>query len=292
MGEGRWLWPAETAAAVSLPLGSERAFLAIQRSCSLLQPSISIFFPPRSSAQTPAQNSRTHRLRALVEQHKLAHFCAHKARKLKLMGSLGFPSLSLKSNWYCRVLLLCNYLKIVRGKQRSDNRCLAPFKSPQWKLNATILVCCSWELALLEGTTVSLKHIGHKQMHVSFVKALIKSLSLPFMWVCCCWDRGESSRSCFILIHTGSLAAWARGHCPCIHVRARDRDRSHRQGWKAPPSHKRSRLSPVGCRERRLQKCNRKAGIVFSERLSVSQACSVPQISHISGNVSVENGCP
>lgn len=136
-----------------------------------------------------------------------------------------------------------------------------------------------WELALLEGAAVSLKHIRHKQMHVSFVQALIKSSSRPFMWVLLLGPEWKQPWLLYPRPHR-VLAAWARGRCPCIHVSARDRDRSHRQGWKAPPSHKRSRLSSVGCRETASEMQQKGRDCLFWAAFCLSRVLSSPDFLH------------
>lgn len=99
-----------------------------------------------------------------------------------------------------------------------------------------------------------------------FVQALIKSSSWPFMWVLLL----EPERKQPLMLYPRPLrvpAAWARGHYPCIHDRARDRDAAIGKAEELLQT-----LSPILCMLQRdgSRNATKREGFVFCEWLSVS----------------------
>lgn len=110
-----------------------------------------------------------------------------------------------------------------------------------------------------------------------FRQTLIKSPSLLFTWVLLLEPEQKQPP-----MHTGSSSSSVGpgGRCPCIHVRARDGDCSHRQGWRAAAN---TLIHPLLAAERWLQKWYKGRGkdlSFLSGFLSPSRTHDSPAPSH------------
>lgn len=123
-------------------------------------------------------------------------------------------------------------------------------------------------------------------------QTLIKSPSLLFMWVLLLERERKQPRMLHPRPHRVP-AAWAPGPLPMYSCQ------SQRQG--PQPSArlksfcKHSHPSSAGCREMAPEMKQKVGGFVcFSEWLSVSlsHACTIPQLPRISADVLAESGCP